>query len=922
MIHKIRTTIGLGDTVEIKSKYDYRDTESKWYKFWMESGYFHSVPNKTKKPFSIIIPPPNVTGCLHMGHALNYVLQDVLTRIKRMQGYETLCLPGTDHGGIATQNVVEKELMKEGLNRHVLGRQKFVQRVWEWRLKTGDTILEQLKKLGCSFDWDRTRFTMDETCGRAVVKAFVELYRKKLIYRGEYIVNWCPRCMTALSDIEVIHEEQQSKLWYLKYPVKGPGKGEEYIIVATTRPETMLGDMAVAVNPDDERYKRLIGKKIVLPITGREIPVISDDFVDMAFGTGAVKVTPFHDPNDFEMAARHKLDGIKVIDEQGRMTEDAGKYKGFDRFECRERIVTELESMGLMDKIEDYSNSIGHCYRCNTIIEPLVSEQWFLKMGGMARMGMDVVKSGRVKFVPERWASPYMNWLENLHDWCISRQIWWGHQIPVWYCPNSSRISENKPADLCEPIVSETKPEKCSKCGSCELVQDQDVLDTWFSSGLWPFSTLGWPEKTPEIEYFYPSSVLVTGHEILYLWVARMIMMGMELVKDIPYNTVYINGIVRDKHGKKMSKSFGNVIDPLDITAKYGTDALRFSLCSAGVMGRDLQITEDNFETARNFANKLWNASRFVMMNLEGYEFIPQICPLPKWTDFSEKELELSDRWILSEYEIMAKEVTGAFENYDISKAARLLYEFIWDKYCDWYVELSKPRLLDATSVKKRAIVQNVLVEILDGTLRLLHPVMPFITEEIWQNLKKTAPGRPYSDIKSIMIAGWPLPEGNDEQESTKTMGLIIKIISAVRNVRSEMNVPPASRIIVMIKADSIKEKEIISKGISYISTLARAEKTTISETMKRPDKSAVAVVEGAEIYVPLEGIIDIDKEKARLNNEVLKIEKLLEKVMEKLNRSSFIDNAPEDVVEKVRNQEKEYSEKKQKLLDNLNLLK
>ncbi len=888
--------------MNIKTKYDPADTENKWYKFWLEHNYFHAVPGKSAKPYTIAIPPPNVTGLLHMGHALNNVLQDVLIRIKRMQGYETLWLPGTDHGGIATQNIVEKKLAKEGLDRQKLGREEFLRRMWEWRGKTGDNILEQLKKLGCSCDWERTRFTMDGICEKAVMKAFVDLYKKGLIYRGEYIVNWCPRCLTALSDIEVEHEEVNGKLWYIKY-------GD--INVATTRPETMLGDTAVAVNPKDKRYKGLIGSTVTLPVMNREIPVIADDFVDPSFGTGAVKVTPLHDPNDFEMGLRHKLPGVKVIDEKGMMTDAAGKYKGMDRYECRKKLVRDLEESGYLEKTEDYTTSIGQCYRCETVIEPLVSEQWFLKMSGMAKMGMDVVNKNKVKFVPERWTKPYMNWLENLHDWCISRQIWWGHRIPVWYCPNSKRISQKKLSKPCEPIVSESKPGRCPQCGSEELIRDPDVLDTWFSSALWPFSTLGWPEKTKELEFFYPTSVLVTGHEILYLWVARMIMMGMELMKDIPYHTVYIHGIVRDSKGKKMSKSYGNVIDPLEVTSKYGTDALRFCLCLTGVMGRDLQVSDENFESARNFANKMWNASRFVMMNMEGYE----------WTSLEDEErLELSDRWILSEFNSTVKEVTGAFDEYDMSRAARLLYEFLWNKYCDWYLELAKPRLTGKGSKEQRIIVQNVLVEVLEGVLKLLHPIMPFITEEIWQSLRELARGRPHGNHESIMISNWP-SGGEIDSDVMSNMGLIIEMITAVRNIRSEMNVPVAKMVEPEILARETEVAEFIQKHETYINALARS-KISVGTNVKKPDKAATAVVRNMEVYVPLEGIIDIEKEEARLSNGIRKTEEVLEKLTQKLRNKSFVNNAPEDIVKKARSQEKELQDKKQKLINNLNLLK
>ena len=889
--------------MEPKSRYDFNDTEDKWYGYWLRHGYFHAKPDKSRKPFTIVIPPPNITGSLHMGHALNNVLQDVIIRLKRMQGYETLWLPGTDHGGIATQNIVEKELKKEGVTREALGREKFLERMWQWRKSTGDTILQQLKKLGCSCDWERTRFTMDEGCARAVYEAFKKLYEAGLIYRGEYIVNWCPGCNTALSDIEVEYEELKGKLWHIRYPA-----GSFDVVVATTRPETMLGDTAVAVNPKDARYKDVAGKNVTLPVMNREIPVITDDFVDPEFGTGAVKVTPFHDPDDFEMGRRHKLAGIKVIDEKGRMTGNAGKYAGKDRYECRKELLEELSASGYLVKVEAYNTSVGHCYRCNTVIEPLVSKQWFLKMKDMAGMGMEVVHDGRVKFVPGRWKNPYMNWLENLHDWCISRQIWWGHQLPVWYCVDSNA---NRP-DKCRPVISQDMPVKCPDCGNNKFVQDPDVLDTWFSSGLWPFSTLGWPEETEDLNYFYPTSVLVTGHEILYLWVARMIMMGMMLRKNIPYGTVYINGIVRDAKGKKMSKSYGNVIDPLEVTSKYGTDALRFCLCQVSIMGRDLQLSEENFEVARNFANKIWNASRFLMMNLNDYGYL----------DINNERLEDVDKWIIAELNKAVKDVTAAYEEYDISKAARLMYEFIWNKYCDYYIEFTKNRLaypgrakekgieLEIEKLEKRKIMQNVHVEVLHGILKLIHPVMPFITEEIWQNLNKLTPGRQglKQQPDSIMVSSWPqADEEKIDEEVINEVEFVIKIITAIRNIRSVMNVPQKTLINVEI-CSKPGEYEIITEYRDYIGLLTGSghENKYGNNIVEKPPHSATAVVGGTTIYVPLEGIIDLEKEKARINNNLLKLRDRLGKIEKKLSNTEYTKNAPLEIVSKTESEARE----------------
>ena len=911
-------TCSRGLKVDIPTKYNPKVTEKKWYDFWLEKKYFHSEPRPEMKPYTIVIPPPNITGSLHMGHALNNILQDVIIRLKRMQGYNALWLPGTDHGGIATQNVLEKELLSQGLTREKLGREKFLERMWEWRSEVGDTILEQLKRLGCSCDWERTRFTMDSVCERAVLEAFVYLHGKGLIYRGEYIVNWCPRCQTALSDIEVEHEEVRGKLWYIKYPLKSSKSKVSFVMVATTRPETMLGDTAVAVNPKDKRYKELIGSEVILPVMDRPIPIVADGFVDSTFGSGAVKVTPAHDPDDFKIAQRHNLPSVKVINEQGRMTEASGKYQGKDRFECRKELVEELKEKGYLEKIEDYNYSIGHCYRCQTILEPLVSEQWYLKTGEMAKRAIEASRKKRVRLIPEGWTKPYLNWLEELHDWCISRQIWWGHRIPVWYCQKG-----------CSPVAAVERPERCPECGNSNLIQDPDVLDTWFSSALWPFSTFGWPRKEgkapgksksekviDDLDYYYPTSVLVTGYEILYLWVARMVMMGLTLMDDIPFSDVYIHGIVRDAKGRKMSKSIGNVIDPLGTVEKYGTDGLRFAMACGGVMGRDVQLSDDNFRAGRNFANKIWNASRLVLMNLEGFKLPPGV---PTQNDSIRERLTLPDRWILDQYNRAIEEVTIAFEEYDISRAARLLYEFIWSKFCDWYLELAKMRLYGQKE-SEREVAQFVLIYVLEGTLKLLHPIMPFITEEIWYLLNSISPaGRE----ESIMVASWPLP-GREERDddAIEKMGLVIDVISQVRNVRSVMRIPHAKMVEVLIKPSNRKQKTLLDEHIPYIKSLTKSKEVIIDKSINKPEECATAVVGDVEIYVPLKGMIDISREAERLSKEIEKIEVELNRINKKLKNREFLKKAPPPVVEKVKRQKEEYEITRDKLLKNLKLIK
>ena len=923
--------------MELPSKYDPKETDTKWYK--LQEKFFHAVPDKTKKPYTIVIPPPNVTGSLHMGHALNNVLQDILIRNRRMRGENACWIPGTDHGGIATQNVVEKLLKKEGKSRHDLGRDKFLEKMWQWRAETGDTILMQLRTLGCSCDWERTRFTMDEQCSLAVRTAFSMLYEKGLIYRGEHIVDWCPRCGTALNESEVEHEQEKGKLWYIKYPLNG---GSEYITVATTRPETMLGDTAVAVNPKDKRYKDLIGKVLILPLVNREIPVVADDIVEMSFGTGAVKVTPAHDPNDWEIAKRHNLASIQVIDKLAKITPNAGldingqeiasaaatvaKYIGLDRYKAREQIVKDLQERGFLIKEEDYTLPITRCYRCNSATEPLVSEQWYLNTRDMADAGLKAVADGRTKFVPDSWSKPYMLWMKNLHDWCISRQIWWGHRIPAWYCPdcNREKLVVNKEQNsysfrtgIKPDYVGVNPPEKCPKCGQKAMIQDPDVLDTWFSSALWPFSTLGWPKKNPDLEYFYPTAVLVTGHEIIYLWVARMIMMGLTLMDNIPFSDVFIHGIVRDSHGKKMSKSLGNVIDPLEITGQFGVDALRFTMAYNGIRGRDLQLGSDTFQAARNFCNKIWNASRFVMMNLgDGVK-------LPTSEELGARDLELADRWILSEYQALITGVNAALESYDISSAARLLYDFTWSKYCDWYLEIVKPRIYNAPETpavnqESKDAAKAVLIFVLDGILKLLHPVMPFITEEIWQNLKQITDNSWQLAEKSLTIESWPeISAKLIAEKATGEMNLVMNVIDGIRNIRGEMRINPGKKIKALIKTSG-GQKAVLAGNLDYLSALAKLDAIELGEDIRKPSGAATAVVAGIEIYIPLADILDLNKERERLEKEIDKIREEVAKVDVKLTNKEFMHKAPLAEVDRVKAKAAELLEKKTKLEENL----
>jgi valyl-tRNA synthetase len=865
--------------------YDPVAVEEKWYRHWIDKEYFKADIDDSRRTYSIVIPPPNVTGSLHMGHALNNTLQDILARFKRMEGFNVLWMPGTDHAGIATQNVVERELAQKGISRHSLGREKFVEQIWKWRKDFGGIIVNQLKKLGASCDWSRERFTMDEGLSEAVKEVFVRLYNEGLIYRGDYIINWCPRCQTALSDLEVEYEEVEGHLFYLMYPVYNSKKS---ITIATTRPETMLGDTAVAVNPNDERYKRLIGKTVVLPIIERNIPIIADEFVDKSFGTGALKVTPAHDLNDFEMGLRHNLETIKIMGEDGRMNENAGPYKGQDRLKCRKEIIKEFEKNGALKKKDVYVHSIGHCYRCKTIIEPTLSKQWFVKMKTLAEPAIEAVKDRKVEIIPKSWEKTYFEWMNNIKDWCISRQIWWGHRIPAWHCNECKEIT-----------ISKETPDKCSKCQSSNIYQDTDVLDTWFSSALWPFSTMGWPEKTKELELFYPTSVLVTGFDILFFWVARMIMMGIKFMGEIPFNEVYIHALVRDIEGKKMSKSKGNVIDPLVIIDEYGADAFRFTLAAFAAQGRDIKLSEERISGYRNFANKIWNAARFSIMNLEGYN--------ESLIDKGNIEYTLCDRFILSRLNSVIDQVKDALEHYRFNEGAHILYQFVWHEFCDWYIELIKPYLYQTEDENLKLNTQYVLIEVLNSVLCLLHPFMPFITEEIWDKLPNTE--------GSITVHQYPKSDTsliNDDAEAE--MYLIMDIIGNIRNIKGEMNISPSKQITAQLFT---KDEEILKKldmNKDHIKNLARLKTLSISSEKKTYESAATAIVDKVEIFLPLKGIIDFHEEEKRLRKESDRIEKKLVLLKKKLSNEDFLQKAPQQIIEKERAESEKLIEKKRKL--------
>ena len=854
---------------ELEKNYNPAEIESRLYEKWENKKYFHAEVDRSKKPFTIVMPPPNITGQLHMGHALDNTLQDILIRFKRMQGYSALWVPGTDHASIATEAKVVEKIAKEGLTKESLGREKFLDRVWDWKKEYGGRIVKQLKKIGSSADWDRERFTMDEGCNKAVKEVFVNLYNKGLIYRGERIINWCPCCLTSISDAEVEYEDQAGSFWHLRYPLSD---GSGYIEMATTRPETMLGDTAVAVNPNDERYKDYVGKTVILPIVHREIPIIADEYVDMEFGTGVVKITPAHDPNDFEVGLRHHLPVINVLTEDAKIVDEYEKYAGLDRYEARKAIVADLEAEGALVKIEPHDHNVGTCYRCHTTVEPRVSKQWFVKMEELAGPAIEAVKSGKTRFVPEHFDKTYYHWLENIKDWCISRQLWWGHRIPAFYC------------DCCnEVVVTKENKAVCPKCGK-EMRQDPDTLDTWFSSALWPFSTLGWPDKTEELDYFYPTSTLVTGYDIIFFWVIRMMFSGIEHTGKAPFNTILIHGLVRDSQGRKMSKSLGNGIDPLEVIDKYGADALRLTLITGNAPGNDMRFYWERVESSRNFANTVWNASRFIMMNLDKAEV----------RDVDVTELTDADKWILSKVNTLAKDVTDNMENYDLGVAVQKIYDFIWEEFCDWYIEMVKPRLWNDDDTTKAAALYT-LKTVLINSLKLLHPYMPFITEEIFCNL---------SDEESIMISKWPeyKEEWNFAKEE-KAVETIKEAVRGIRNSRTGMNVPPSRKAKVFVVSDDEQVRDIFEKGKVFFTTLAYASEVVIQSDKSGIDEDAVAVlIPNATVYMPFSDLVDIDKEIERLKNEEKKLEGELKRVNGMLSNEKFISKAPEAKI----NEEKE----------------
>ena len=863
-------------SIELPKVYEPQEAEARIYEKWEKAGCFRGQRDPKKKPFTIVMPPPNVTGQLHMGHAMDCALQDILIRFKRMEGYAALWVPGIDHAGIATQIKVEDELRtKEGLTRYDLGREKFLERVWDWKQRFGDRIVKQQKKMGISCDWDRARFTMDEGCSKAVRETFCNLYEKGLIYKGSRIINWCPHCVTALSDAEVEYQDKPGHLWHMRYPL---ADGSGYLVVATTRPETMMGDTGVAVNPNDDRYKHLVGKKCILPLMDREIPIVADDYVEMDFGTGCVKMTPAHDPNDFEVGLRHNLETIRVLDDNGKVNENGGKYQGMDRYEARKAVVADLEALGLMEKIEDYSHNVGTCYRCHNDVEPIISAQWFVKMEPLAKEALRVVYDGETRFVPDRFAKTYTNWMENVHDWCISRQLWWGHQIPVWYCDDCGHMT-----------VSRTDATECEKCRSKHIHRDPDVLDTWFSSALWPFSTLGWPDKTADLDYFYPTDVLVTGYDIIFFWVARMIFSACEQTKQPPFHTVFIHGLVRDDKGRKMSKSLGNGIDPLEIADKYGADALRFNLVTGNSPGNDMRFYTERCEAMRNFANKIWNASRFLKMNLT-----IDHCALPE-------KLELEDKWILSKLNRCIPEVTENMDKYELGVAAQKIYDFIWDDYCDWYIELTKTRL-QGEDEDSKVRAQQVLCYVLTQMLKMLHPFMPFITEEIWQALPHEG--------HYLIRAQWPTYRQEfDFAAEERAMEAVKDAISAVRARRAEMNVPPSRKAKIIITSQT---PEIYVGGRDFITRLAYASEVEVGTQTPQDLNGMVTVsTHDATMYLPLAELVDIEKELERIGKEITKARENLERIEKKLQNESFVSKAPEAVV----NAEREKADKARALI-------
>lgn len=898
---------------KLEKVYNPKETEDKWYNYWEKHKFFHAKANPNKKPYTIVIPPPNITGILTMGHVLNNTIQDVFIRWKRMQGYETLWMPGTDHAGIATQNVVEKALLKEGITRHQLGREKFLERVWKWKEEYGGTIIKQLKKLGASCDWERERFTMDEGLSEAVQEVFIRLYNKGLIYKGKYIVNWCPKDHTAISDDEVNHTEQNGHLWYIKYPFID---SKDFVTVATTRPETMLGDTAVAVNPNDERYKHLIGRYVILPLVERKIPIIADEFVDPAFGTGMVKVTPAHDPNDYWIGMRHNLEQINIFDISANLNDNAPiKYRGKDRFEVRMEVVRDLESLGLIEKIEPHTHAVGRCYRCNTIIEPYLSDQWFIKMKPLAEPALSVVLNGTIKFHPDRWVKVYEHWMTNIRDWCISRQLWWGHRIPVWYCDNCNEIIASKK----EPV------QPCPKCGNKTFHQDEDVLDTWASSWLWPFSTLGWPNDNEDLRYFYPTDTLVTGPDIIFFWVARMIMAAMEFAGEIPlpngskrtkdeeivpFKNVYFTSIIRDAQGRKMSKSLGNSPDPLDVIEEYGADALRFTILYLAPLGQDVLYSNEKCEIGRNFANKIWNAGRFLLMNAEQIpNFVYKSSEI-----LNDKDLDLSDKWILSKLNSTISELNDSLENFYINNASKILYDFIWHDYCDWYLEMIKSRLY---GIEQNSVKTNVLERafyIYEQILKMLHPFMPFVTEEIWQNIADRKPG------ESIMVSKFPECANQwINKDIERDASFMQNVVNAIRTIRGELNVPLNKEITILMNFHKVEDEKLIKNYEIYLKRLTKASEVVV--TNQRPKHSASSVVDNTEIYIPLEGIIDLETEKNRIQKEIDRINSMLQGIEKKLSNPNFIEKAPQEIVESEKKKRENFNLTLSKLRKNLEYL-
>jgi len=875
---------------ELAKAYEPKAVEEKWYREWERGGLFHANVPSDREPYSIVIPPPNITGVLHMGHALNNSLQDILCRWKRMSGANVLWMPGTDHAGIATQNVVERQLASEGTSRHEIGREDFIERVWRWKAESGGQIIGQLKRLGASCDWERERFTMDEGLSRAVREVFVRLYQEGLVYRDNRLINWCPRCHTALSDIEVEHEEQKGCLWHLRYPVAG---SDRFLVVATTRPETMLGDTAVAVNPSDERYRDLIGLHVVLPLVNRRIPIIGDEYVDMEFGTGVVKITPAHDFNDFEVGKRHNLDRINVFDESGVINAAGHQYEGLDRFAARKKILADLEEEGLLEKTVEHTLAVGGCYRCKTVVEPYMSLQWYVKVGPLADKALAAVREGRTRIIPQQWENTYYEWMENIRDWCISRQIWWGHRIPAWYCDHCGAVT-----------VAKEDPSVCSSCGSDEIRQETDVLDTWFSSSLWPFSTMGWPDRTEELTAFYPTSCLVTGFDILFFWVARMMMMGLHFMEDVPFRDVYIHALVRDAQGQKMSKSRGNVIDPLTIIDQYGADAFRFTLAAFAAQGRDIKLAEERIAGYRNFANKIWNASRFTLMNLEGFE--------PDGVDLDSLPLSNADRWILYRLNEASRETEEALTAYRFNDAASALYRFTWSEFCDWYIELVKEDLYKGEPERKTA-ARFVLWTVLESLLRLLHPFMPFITEEIWQSLPGMRP------TPSIMTAPWPLPRPEREfNEGAAEMELVMEVIRGIRNIRGEVEVPPSREIAAILDCGSEDSLHVLKRNEVYVMSLARVSDLAIGMVPERPADAAVQVAGDVQIIIPLKGLVNVEEEEKRLLKEIAKVDKDMDFLGKKLENPDFVGRAPSHVVSKEREKLDDFSKKRQVLQESL----